>query len=143
VKSDRYGPLFKSLYASVAGAAAGAGAFLLFLNLQYLSVSASFSEESVEWIINPGFMGLFAIVFGAILVPFVVLGLPVQAILQKHHQTGYFLHVAFSATAGGIMSLLVIYSLEAQLVSAGAGFVAGSVAWIIRRPDKDVPKVLP
>ncbi|MFN3805917.1 hypothetical protein [Asticcacaulis sp.] len=140
---ERYRPLIKSLYASVAGAAAGASAFLLLLYLESLFVSATSIEEDVEFLINPGIIGLFAIVFGAILVPIVALGLPVQVILQRYHQTGYALHVMFSAAAGGIISLFIIYNLELQLACAAAGFVAGSVAWFIRRPDKDVPKVLP
>ncbi|MCA1936594.1 MAG: hypothetical protein LDL37_14180 [Asticcacaulis sp.] len=143
MKFDSYWPLIKSLYASVAGAAAGAGAFLLLVYLESLFVSATSIEEGVEFLINPGFIGLFAIVFGAILVPFVALGLPVQAILQRYHQTGYSLHVVFSAAAGGIMSLFIVYNLELQLVCAAAGFVAGSVAWFIRRPDRDVAKALP
>jgi len=72
-----------------------------------------------------------------------VVGLPVQAVLQKYGQTNYAIHALCSILGGALASLLLFPSLPLAGFCAGIGFVAGSVAWLIRRPDKDVPKVLP
>lgn len=98
---------------------------------------------AVAFLVSPAALIVFIFVFTSAVTPLIVIGLPVQALLQRHRQTGYGIHAVFSVVCGALASLLLFPSVPLAALCAGIGFMAGSVAWFIRRPDKDVPKVLP
>lgn len=67
----------------------------------------------------------------------VVLGLPIQKLIQDVSETRWWPH-AISAMAAGLIipactGIGILYSPFGGL----AGFLAGSMFWLIRRPDKD------
>ena len=79
----------------------------------------------------------------SVVMVFTLLALPVQAVLQKLRLNGYLPTVGFCLLAGiaggyhmgGVFNMTILQSL---LFFAPIAFFSGSIAWLIRRPDKDV-----
>ncbi len=75
-------------------------------------------------------------------------GLPTQAVLQKLRGNSYIVNVGLCTILGAlplwaIQTLIPFTSLEALGFGAGLAFCIASIAWFIRRPDKDDPKLPP
>lgn len=105
----------------VTGLKGGLSSDLLLFNL-FLSVIAAMGA----------FLGLVAI------------GMPVQAQMQKRGLTGMLSHVVLSTIVGGLLiSLLWGFGWNSVSLGSAMGFAGGISAWLVRRPDKDVPKALP
>ncbi len=75
-------------------------------------------------------------------VPMVVVGIPVQAILQHFKLTDYFSNVGLATVCGALLAWYFATSLDDVLLFTLLGtwvaFLTGSIAWLIRRPDKDI-----
>lgn len=74
-------------------------------------------------------------------VPMVVVGIPVQAILQHFKLTDYYSNVGLSTVCGALLAWYFATSLDDillfTLLGTWVAFLTGSIAWLIRRPDKD------
>ena len=76
-----------------------------------------------------------------------IVGLPIQALLQRLGRNGYLPNVGLCVLLGGLAFLLFVQVLEFTLAEGmvfgiGISWTVGSIAWLIRRPDQDV-KVMP
>lgn len=142
---DRW-PLIKSLCACIIGAGTPAF-FLLLISILSVLIDGIGKPEKLGSILtifsSRSDFFAFTYFFVCTLLPMIFIGLPVQALLQKCRQTGYWVHAICSVVGGALASLFLFPSLPLAGFCAAIGFTAGSVAWLIRRPDKDVPKVLP
>lgn len=144
--SDRYWPLIKSVCACIIGA--GVSAIGLILAVAVAGVSDDIGDPQqipkiLAFIFSMSAFIPIALVFACTALPMLIIGLPVQALLQKYHQTGYWVHAICSVVGGALASLFLFPSLPLAGFCAAIGFTAGSVAWLIRRPDRDLAKALP
>jgi hypothetical protein len=82
----------------------------------------------------------------AVLLSLLLIGLPVQSVMQAERITGYAWHVLPALVFGaalysGLMSALnpIKPAIEINDIvrGGGLGFIAASIAWLIRRPDLD------
>ena len=143
---DKVGRLARTIFACLAGAGGGGlaftAAFALGLATGYLTQPAGLSGQ---W------RGLLIIFFPstlATLLPALVIGFPLELLLQKLRITGYLPTVAIFAICGVPILSAIFAPLAhniADMIFLGAtgafmGFLASSLAWLVRRPDKDVPK---
>jgi hypothetical protein len=79
----------------------------------------------------------------------VLIGLPVQYFLQRTGKVGILWHVVPATLAGVVFSLLLVFMDRADggaslwVVGTGSlmGLASGTVAWLVRRPDKDAAKI--
>ncbi|WP_298329220.1 hypothetical protein [Asticcacaulis sp.] len=140
MKFDRYWPLIKSVCACIIGA--GVAAFGFILSVAIAGVGDDIGDPQqipkiLAFVFSMSALIPFALVFACTALPMLIIGLPVQALLQKYHQTSYWVHAIFSVVGGSLASLFLFPSLPLAGFCAAIGFAAGSVAWLIRRPDKD------
>jgi hypothetical protein len=80
-------------------------------------------------------------------VPMLVIGLPVQALLQRAGKTSYVSNTLLATVAGAVVLPAIFMAISlpgnnaftSENMSMGAlvAFLIGSIAWLIRRPDKD------
>lgn len=73
---------------------------------------------------------------------FTLLAIPAQALLQRLRLNGYLPNVGFFILAGLVGGYLMAGSfnvtiLQSFLFFEPIAFFSGSIAWLIRRPDKD------
>jgi hypothetical protein len=119
---------------ALAGLVVGVGSSLLAL----LTGNAAMNGGSVLALF-PALLAwaAFPVVFGT--VPMLLIGLPIQAWMQRRGVTGLLWHVAPAALAGGLMFLTILVAAGAFGFAYGAlyGGLAGAFAWAIRRPDRD------
>ncbi len=137
--------LGKSLFAAFVGSWLGCALFV--------TVSAFIGDVHISSLQDlwHGVLSFFRLLFSPIgllaFLPMVVIGLPVQAVLQRAGKTGYVWNVVPAVIAGAILLPLILvgigalsessFTLETFGMGALAAFFVGSIAWLIRRPDKD------
>ncbi|MFT3997995.1 MAG: hypothetical protein QM667_11370 [Asticcacaulis sp.] len=142
--SNRYWPLTKSICACIIGAGTVAFGCILAMTLAGAADSIGDPEQMLSalvFLVSPSALIPFLFIFVCTVVPMLIIGLPAQYMLQKEGYTGYLYH-ALPAAAAGALSSLLLFNQWASAMTAGLcaaiGFMAGSVAWLIRRPDKDI-----
>ncbi|MFT4091037.1 MAG: hypothetical protein QM645_09920 [Asticcacaulis sp.] len=66
-------------------------------------------------------------------------GLPVQYVMQQNRITHILWHVLPAAVAGGVL-LSWVFGFEPRSFLNGvlSGAISAAIAWLVRRPDKDV-----
>ena len=144
MQSKTWSRLGKSICACIIGAAAGSISFQAFLIFYNIFRDISAITEGIDYFISGSGVLIFAIVFVVILIPLCAIGLPVQYILQKFSLTGWLYH-SLPATAAAVIFSIFYTWLSALVPLCGAvGFITGTVAWLIRRPDlDDKPQIQP
>ena len=126
--------LLKSIVACVIGAALGGHLGQLTIGL----VLALRQSPGLHSYIHP--MGLF---LGLILagLPMLFVGIPAQAILQRFKLTDYFSNVGLATVCGALLAWYFAASLndilDLTLLGTWVAFLTSSIAWLIRRPDRD------
>ena len=126
--------LLKSIVACVIGAALGGHLGQLTIGL----VLALRQSPGLHSYIHP--MGLF---LGLILagLPMLFVGIPAQAILQRFKLTDYFSNVGLATVCGDLLAWYFAASLndilDLTLLGTWVAFLTSSIAWLIRRPDRD------
>ena len=89
---------------------------------------------------------------GFVFVCMVMLALPAQVLLQYFKCTSYLSNIALAALGGAIVEGIIAYAmghfftaLSDPIIAFSGAWAAvciGSIAWLIRRPDKDITKPL-
>ncbi len=137
--------LGKSLFSAFIASWLGSAVFIALSDLFNGNPGVTFAD------IVPGITSFFRLLFspfGAFaFIPMVAFGLPVQALLQRAGKTSYLWNIAPAVIAGATIFPLMLlgfgamasggFTLENMGMGAGAAFIVGSIAWLIRRPDKD------
>ncbi|HVZ29510.1 MAG TPA: hypothetical protein VG839_03895 [Asticcacaulis sp.] len=137
--------LGKSLLAAFIGSWLGCALFLALSDLFGGGPGLGFGD------ILPGLASFFRLLFSPFglfaFLPMLVVGLPVQALLQRAGKTAYLWNIIPAVIAGAITFPLILISFGATAggdftgenmgMGALAAFLVGSIAWLIRRPDKD------
>lgn len=86
-------------------------------------------------------MGVF---LGLVLagVPMLIVGIPAQAMLQQFKLTDYFSNAGLATVCGALLAYYFAASLndilDLTLLGTWSAFLTSSVAWLIRRPDRDI-----
>ncbi|ESQ90817.1 hypothetical protein ABAC460_08285 [Asticcacaulis sp. AC460] len=83
-------------------------------------------------------LGLAPVLSGVTFAAMVIIGLPYQAIMQKRGETDWLSHVGPPILGGCLISVMTMIGILYLPAAALNGFIAGSVFWLIRRPDKDL-----
>lgn len=141
--------LGRSLLAAAVGSWLGSA---LFIAISDLIGGGQFGGPQDLWRGMLSFFNLLFSPFGAFaFIPMVVIGLPVQALLQHVGKAGYLWNVIPAVIAGAIFFPLLLigfgamgrggFTLENMSMGALAAFLVGSIAWLVRRPDKDAQAV--
>lgn len=73
---------------------------------------------------------------GAVFVALCLIGLPVQYVMQQCRITHILWHVLPAAVAGGVLVAWLV-NPHAFLSGSVYGAVSATIAWLVRRPDKD------
>lgn len=138
--------LLKSIVACVIGAALGGHLGQLTIGL----VLALRQSPGLHSYIHP--MGVFqglvhihpmGLFLGLILagLPMLFVGIPAQAILQRFKLTDYFSNVGLATVCGALLAWYFAASLndilDLTLLGTWVAFLTSSIAWLIRRPDRD------
>ncbi|MBW8880000.1 MAG: hypothetical protein JF615_00865 [Asticcacaulis sp.] len=140
----------KSLMAVVVGVIVGCSLFYLLVRLLWPTVWLKLmqfqdlyrdNEESAA-----GHPILACIIVALPL--FLVVGLPVQAMLQRFGLNGYSANVGVCIALGavafaGLSPQLRLSQMESTVFILGLTLTVGSLTWLIRRPDKDKPAKFP
>jgi uncharacterized membrane protein len=136
-------PLIKSILACVVGTIVAVISMFVSVYIRKSFVAQSFIapmpyiNESLRFAVGIGLI---------VLVCLLLIGLPIQAAMQKERVVGYIWHVIPAVLFGivlftGVQTLLDSFessiSIHDIIRGAGLGFIASSVAWAIRRPDLD------
>ncbi len=127
--------LLRSLFAAAMGAIAGTVvviypfAFLFQMGADNLQQRLVFALHSA--------LQLGPFIAGATFLGMVVIGLPIQYAMQRQGNTGYWTHANWAAFAGGALPCLTVVGTLFAPFGLVSGFIAGSVFWLIRRPDRD------
>ena len=123
------------MWAACVGAAAGTAvviypfAFLFQMGADYLQQRLVFSLRSA---LQTG-----PFIAAATYLAMLVIGLPIQYAMKRHGNTAYWSHVTCAIFAGGILPCLTGIGIFFAPFGLISGFIAGSVFWLIRRPDRD------
>jgi hypothetical protein len=139
------GRLLKSLFAAFAGVIGGSHIFLFLAKLAWHPAWQKFYAFNSELNDEHGEDGMMTSIFTCIFMAMLFMlfvGLPTQAVLQKLRRTRYIVNVGLCTILGALavwamQTLIPFTSLEALGFGAGLAFCIASIAWFIRRPDKD------
>jgi hypothetical protein len=126
--------LLKSVIACVIAAAVGGQLGPMTIGLFYTLQRSTYPHFRLD----P--MGaMLGLVFAG--VPMLVIGIPAQAVLQKFRLTDYFSNTGLATICGAPLAYYLALSTDSltafMLVGTWTAFLVGSIAWLIRRPDKD------
>lgn len=141
-------PLTKSIFAVTIGTVIATAAMFASVYIRKSIMTADFVPPEVFMNESLNFAIAIAVV---VFLSLSLIGLPVQAVMQKERVTGYIWHVLPALIFGavlysGAMSLIDAFRTSVEtndiIRGAGLGFISSSIAWLIRRPDLDKgPKV--
>lgn len=127
--------LGKSVWACAVGAITGTAIAIYPFSVTMQMGASSFKERLILALHSAmQLMPWLSLITFALMV---VLGLPIQKLIQDVGETRWWPH-AISAMAAGLIipactGIGILYSPFGGL----AGFLAGSIFWLIRRPNKD------
>ncbi|ESQ80834.1 hypothetical protein [Asticcacaulis sp. YBE204] len=144
MKRNIYWPLIKSVWACILAAMVVVIVLPTFVAIRNHILYGTLDNPNDDeiWIfVLFGSVLYFAIILFSLL----VIGLPVQAVMQSQGLNRYW-HFALPSTLLGfaVGSVTAIGDLlSTSLLDAVLGFCIGSVFWLVRRPDKDASKALP
>lgn len=160
---DMFVLALRSTYACLISALSGAALWLVFFSASVvLQLSQSVSLQhgmalAVEGVISGAPMMLMG--GGVVFLIMVFLGMPLRAALQALRQTSFLPNAVLAALMGSALFLLASETLRPfegyngawnrplevrwnELgIGAVLGFYFGSIAWLVRRPDRDAARV--
>ncbi len=151
--------LAKSVFAIVAASWLGTLLFLLSWGA-LISLGIALTETHPVFFIKQSFnFGIMTFVSRMASMPFIplgcllVAGLPLQALMQKHGLTSYRSNVLAAMACAAAVAFVACIGYGASMVglstgtittvlvmSLGLSFWVATLAWAIRRPDRDVPQ---
>ena len=144
------GKLAKSLFACIVGAWLGLAPIVIFTEMRTHAYLLDTPRDYGHWVIDGLLTGghiLLSLFPLFVLIPMIIIGLPLQALLQRFGKVDYLWTVIPAIPLGPLVlvSLFVIYrdvlrgSLDpfALVLTAVGAFLTTSIFWLVRRPDRD------
>lgn len=148
--NEMFGKLAKSLLACIVGSWLGLAPVVIFEEMRGQTYLLTTPQDYGRWLIDGVLTGahiLLSFFPLFVLIPMVVVGLPLQALLQRFGKVSYLWTVTPAIPCGPLVlfSLFVIYrdvlrgSLDpyALVLTAIGAFLTTSIFWLVRRPDRD------
>lgn len=148
--------LVKALYGCLAAAAVGT---VLWQQLEFVLIAVSLPHTTVAelwggWVETMANLSAHLNLFFVFGVVMVAIAMPLQALLQVFGRSEYLVTLGLGVVIGAVLTPLMLgfgagFDAEPELgplwrirpwwsaVGAGMGLVMGTVAWLIRRPDRD------